>query len=62
MNQKQANIEVLILNEIDQKNYEYLMTLVDESAIEYAVSELSQQNKRAYLSNIFKILEIPLKH
>lgn len=54
--------QILILNEIDQKNYDYLMTLVDQSAIEYAIVELTQQNKRPYLSNIFKILEIPLKH
>lgn len=62
MSQKQQNIEILILNEIDQKNYEYLMTLVDHSAVEYAIAELTNQNKRPYLSNIFKILEIPLKH
>lgn len=54
--------QILILNEIDQKNYEYLMTLVDHSAVEYAIAELTHQNKRPYLSNIFKILEIPLKH
>lgn len=54
--------QILILNEIDQKNYEYLMTLVDQSAVEYAIVELMHQNKRPYLSNIFKILEIPMKH
>ena len=58
MEQEQA-ASVIINNDIDQKNYEYLLTQVDQVAIEYAVNELATQNKRPYLSNIFKVLDIP---
>ncbi|MGQ1273655.1 hypothetical protein ACT43X_18725 (plasmid) [Acinetobacter baumannii] len=59
MNQEE---KIIVLNEIDQKNYEYLIQLVDESAIRYAIAELTAKNKRPYLSNIFKILDIPPRH
>lgn len=58
MEQEQA-ASVIINNDVDQKNYEYLLTQVDQVAIEYAVNELATQNKRPYLSNIFKVLDIP---
>ena len=51
--------KLIINNEIDQKNFDYLITQVDQVAIEYAINELESQNKRPYLSNIFKLLEIP---
>lgn len=54
--------QVLILNEIDQKNYEYLLQLVDEHAIHYAIEEIKKQNRKPYLSNIFKILDIPSRY
>ena len=57
MEQERA-ASVIINNDVDQKNYEYLLTQVDQVAIEYAVNELATQNKRAYLSNIFKVLDI----
>ena len=57
MEQEQA-ASVIINNDVDQKNYEYLLTQVDQVAIEYAVNELATQNKRPYLSNIFKVLDI----
>ena len=50
---------LILLNEVDQKNFDYLITQVDQVAIEYAINELESQNKRPYLSNIFKLLEIP---
>lgn len=53
---------VLLLNEIDQKNYEYLIQLVDENAIRYAVAEITSQNRKPYLSNIFKVLDIPPRY
>lgn len=57
MEQERA-ASVIINNDVDQKNYEYLLTQVDQVAIEYAVNELATQNKRPYLSNIFKVLDI----
>ncbi len=57
MEQERAS-SVIINNDVDQKNYEYLLTQVDQVAIEYAVNELATQNKRPYLSNIFKVLDI----
>lgn len=57
MEQERA-ASVIINNDVDQKNYEYLLTQVDQFAIEYAVNELATQNKRPYLSNIFKVLDI----
>ena len=54
--------KLIINNEIDQKNFDYLITQVDQVAIEYAINELENQNKRPYLSNIFKLLEIPPRH
>lgn len=59
MNLNDLNNKVIINNEIDQKNFDYLITQVDQVAIEYAINELESQNKRPYLSNIFKLLEIP---
>ena len=56
---KKKKNKVIINNEIDQKNFDYLITQVDQVAIEYAINELESQNKRPYLSNIFKLLEIP---
>ena len=61
MSQEVKN-QVIILNEIDKKNYEYLIQLVDETAILYAIVEITNQNKRPYLSNIFKILDIPPRY
>lgn len=57
MEQERA-ASIIINNDVDQKNYEYLLTQVDQVAIEYAVNELATQNKRPYLSNIFKVLDI----
>lgn len=57
MEQERA-ASVIINNDVDQKNYEYLLTQVDQVVIEYAVNELATQNKRPYLSNIFKVLDI----
>ncbi|ENX24855.1 hypothetical protein F892_00005 [Acinetobacter vivianii] len=54
--------KLIILNEADQKNYDYLIAQVDRVAIEYAINELESQNKRPYLSNIFKLLDIPPRH
>lgn len=45
MEQERA-ASVIINNDVDQKNYEYLLTQVDQVAIEYAVNELATQNKR----------------
>lgn len=60
MNLNDLKNKVIINNEIDQKNFDYLIiTQVDQVAIEYAINELESQNKRPYLSNIFKLLEIP---
>ena len=59
MNLNDLKNKVMINNEIDQKNFDYLITQVDQVAIEYAINELESQNKRPYLSNIFKLLEIP---
>ena len=59
MNLNDLKNKVIINNEIDQKNFDYLITQVDQVAIEYAINELEIQNKRPYLSNIFKLLEIP---
>ena len=59
MNLDDLKSKVIIHNEIDQKNFDYLTTQVDQIAIEYAISELLSQNKRPYLSNIFKLLDIP---
>ena len=53
---------LIILNEVDEKNFDYLIAQVDQVAIEYAINELESQNKRPYLSNIFKLLEIPPRH
>ena len=58
MNLNDLKNKVIINNEIDQKNFDYLITQVDQVAIEYAINELESQNKRPYLSNIFKLLEI----
>ena len=57
MEQERA-ASVIINNDVDQKNYEYLLTQVDQVAIEYAVNELATQKTRPYLSNIFKVLDI----
>lgn len=54
--------KLIILNEADQKNYDYLIAQVDQVAIEYAINELESQNKRPYLSNIFKLLDISPRH
>ncbi len=54
--------KLIIQNEVDQKNYDYLIAQVDQVAIEYAINELESQNKRPYLSNIFKLLDIPPRH
>ena len=59
MNLNDLKNKVIINNEIDQKNFDYLITQVDQVAIEYAINELESQKKRPYLSNIFKLLEIP---
>ena len=59
MNLNDLKNKVIINNEIDQKNFDYLITQVDQVAIEYAINELESQNKRPYLSNIFQLLEIP---
>jgi hypothetical protein len=59
MNLNDLKNKVIINNEIDQKNFDYLITQVDQVAIEYAINELESQNKGPYLSNIFKLLEIP---
>ena len=59
MNLNDLKNKVIINNEIDKKNFDYIITLVDQVAIEYAINELESQNKRPYLSNIFKLLEIP---
>ena len=59
MNLNDLKNKVIINNEIDQKNFDYLITQVDQVAIEYAINELESKNKRPYLSNIFKLLEIP---
>ena len=56
--EQERGASVIINNDVDQKNYEYLLTQVDQVAIEYAVNELATQNKRPYLSNIFKVLDI----
>jgi len=53
---------LILLNEVDQKNFDYLITQVDQVAIEYAINELESQKKRPYLSNIFKLLDIPPRH
>ena len=53
---------LIVNNDIDQKNFDYLITQVDQVAIEYAINELESQNKRPYLSNIFKLLDIPPRH
>ncbi|MVO43784.1 hypothetical protein GO864_17620 [Acinetobacter baumannii] len=54
--------QLIINNEVDQKNFDYLIAQVDQVAIEYAINELESQNKRPYLSNIFKLLDIPPRH
>jgi len=59
MNLNDVKNRLIVNNEIDQKNFDYLITQVDQAAIEYAINELESQNKRPYLSNIFKLLEIP---
>ena len=59
MSENSLKSKVILNNDIDQKNFDYLITQVDQVAIEYAISELESQNKRPYLSNIFKLLEIP---
>lgn len=59
MKTEEMKNRLILLNEIDQKNFDYLITQVDQVAIEYAINELESQNKRPYLSNIFKLLEIP---
>ena len=59
MNLNDLKNKVIINHEIDQKNFDYLITQVDQVAIEYAINELESQNKRPYLSNIFKLLETP---
>lgn len=53
--------QVIILNDQDRKRFEYLQKQVDQSAIEYAIQELANKNKRPYLSNIFKLLDIQIK-
>ena len=62
MNLNDLKNKVIINNEIDQKNFDYLITQVDQVAIEYAINELESQKKRPYLSNIFKLLDIPPRH
>ena len=59
MSENSLKSKVILNNDIDQKNFDYLITQVDQVAIEYAISELESQNKRPYLSNIFKLLDIP---
>ena len=59
MNLNDFKNRLIVNNDIDQKNFDYLITQVDQVAIEYAINELESQNKRPYLSNIFKLLEIP---
>ncbi|KQQ65484.1 hypothetical protein ASF86_18565 [Acinetobacter sp. Leaf130] len=54
--------QLIINNDVDQKNFDYLIAQVDQIAIEYAIKELESQNKRPYLSNIFKLLDIPPRH
>lgn len=62
MSENSLKSKVILNNDIDQKNFDYLITQVDQVAIEYAISELESQNKRPYLSNIFKLLDIPPRH
>lgn len=62
MNLNDFKNRLIVNNDIDQKNFDYLITQVDQVAIEYAINELVSQNKRPYLSNIFKLLDIPPRH
>lgn len=62
MNLNDFKNRLIVNNDIDQKNFDYLITQVDQVAIEYAINELESQNKRPYLSNIFKLLDIPPRH
>ena len=62
MSENSLKSKVILNNDIDQKNFDYLITQVDQVAIEYAINELESQNKRPYLSNIFKLLDIPPRH
>lgn len=50
--------KLIIANELDEKNYQYLIGQVSEEAIQYALNELESTSKRPYLSNIFKLLDI----
>lgn len=62
MNLNDFKNRLIVNNDIDQKKFDYLITQVDQVAIEYAINELESQNKRPYLSNIFKLLDIPPRH
>ena len=48
MNLNDLKNKVIINNEIDQKNFDYLITQVDQVAIEDAINELESQNKRLH--------------
>ena len=57
MEQERA-ASVIINNDVDQKNYEYLLTKFYLVAFEYAENQLETKKTRPYLSNIFKVLDI----
>lgn len=50
--------KLIINNDADRRNFNYLVSQVDQIAIEYAIAELKEKGKKPYLSNIFKLLEI----